>query len=209
MDTLSHRPRLGVLGGTFNPVHLGHLIMAQDAIEQFDLAKVILLPCAQPPHKAPGGLAPAHHRLAMLEAAVEGDLHFEVSDMEIERGGLSYTIDSMRVLVAENPEAELCFIIGADSLVELHLWKDINRLLKLCRIVTIVRPGIDLAALEKLNLNLPAPWAEQLLADTRVGHLVDISSTDIRYRVVEGMPIRYLVSPVVDMYITEHSLYRR
>lgn len=209
MDTLSQRPRLGVLGGTFNPVHLGHLIMAKDALEQFELSKVLFVPCAQPPHKSPTELAPARHRLAMLEAAVEGDLHFEVSDMEIQRGGVTYTIDTLRVLAENNPEAEICFIIGADSLMELHLWKDISHLLKLCRIVTIARPGVDLAALHKLNLNLPDPWPERLLADVRSGHMIDISSTDIRYRVAEGMCIRYLVSPAVDMYITEHSLYRR
>ena len=209
MDTHSQRPRLGVLGGTFNPVHLGHLIMAKDAVEHFDLSKVLFMPCAQPPHKLPSVLAPAHHRLAMLEAAIEGDLNFEVSDIEIQRGGVSYTIDTMRALAEENPGVELCFIIGSDSLSELHLWKDIALLLKLCRIVTIVRPGTDLVALRKLDLKLPAPWQERLLADARGGHLIDISSTDIRYRVAEGMCIRYLVSPAVDMYITEHSLYRR
>lgn len=209
MDTLAQRPRIGVLGGTFNPVHLGHLIMAKDAMEQFEFSKVLFMPSAQPPHKSPAELAPAHHRLAMLEAAVEGDLHFGVSDMEIRRGGVTYTIDTVRALSAEHPEAEICFIIGADSLVELHLWKEITELLKLCRIVTIARPGIDLAALKRLNLKLPAPWPERLLADVRTGHLIDISSTDIRYRVAEGMCIRYLVSPAVDMYITEHSLYRR
>jgi len=188
---------------------MGHLIMAQDAIEHFELSKVLFIPCAQPPHKPLVELAPAHHRFAMLEAAVEGDLHMGVSDMEIQRGGISYTIDSMRVLAEQYPDVELCFIIGSDSLGELHLWKDISLLLKLCRIVTISRPGMDLSALSKLVLNLPAPWGEQLLADVRTGHQIDISSTDIRYRVAEGMPIRYLVSPPVDMYIAEHSLYRR
>lgn len=183
--------------------------MAQDAIEHFELSKVLFIPCAQPPHKSPTELAPASHRLAMLEAAIEGDLHFAVSDMEIRRGGVSYTIDSMGVLARMYPNMELFFIIGADSLVELHLWKDITRLLNLCRIVTITRPGVELAELNRAHLELPDPWPERLLADIRVGHQVNISSTDIRYRVAEGMAIRYLVSPAVDMYIAEHSLYRR
>ncbi len=183
--------------------------MAQDAIEHFELSKVVFLPCAQPPHKSQNELTPAHHRLAMLEGAIEGDLQFEVSDMELRRGGISYTIDSMRGLAKEHPDCDLCFIIGADSLVELHLWKDILLLLQLCRIVTLARPGIDLAVLGALELNLPPPWPGRLLADVRVGHLVNISSTDIRYRAAEGMSIRYLVSPAVDMYISEHSLYRR
>lgn len=183
--------------------------MAQDAIEHFELSKVVFLPCARPPHKSQVELTPAPHRLAMLEGAIEGDLQFEVSDMELQRGGVSYTIDSMRRLVDEHPECDLHFIIGADSLVELHLWKDILALLQLCRMVTIARPGLDLSALGASDLKLPPPWPERLLADIRVGHLVNISSTDIRYRVAEGMSIRYLVSPAVDMYISEHSLYRR
>lgn len=209
VDMLSHRPRLGVLGGTFNPVHLGHLIMAQDALEHFELSKVLFIPCAQSPHKSPKELAPACHRLAMLEAALEGDLHFSVSDMEIHRGGVSYTIDSMQALSRDYPNSDLYFIIGADSLVELHLWKDAIRLLNLCRVVTIARPGIALKELNQAGLKLPEPWAERLMADVRVGHQVNISSTDIRYRVAEGLSIRYLVSPTVDMYISEHSLYRR
>jgi nicotinate-nucleotide adenylyltransferase len=190
-------------------VHLGHLIVAQDAIDHFDLARVLFVPCAQAPHKSPVELVSASHRMAMLEAAVEGDLHFGVSDIEIQRGGVSYTIDTVSALVDEHPDMEVCFIIGADSLVELYLWKDIARLLTLCRIVTIARPGIDLAALSHAELKLPDLWAKRLLADVRVGHQVSISSTDIRYRVAEGMCIRYLVSPAVDMYIHEHSLYRR
>ena len=140
---------------------------------------------------------------------MEGDLHFEVSDVELQRGGTSYTIDTIRSLAASHPGIEICFIMGSDSLTELHLWKEINLLLKLCRIVTIARPGIDLAALGKMDLDLPHHWAEQLLADARIGHQINISSTDLRYRVAEGMSIRYLVPPGVDMYIAEHSLYRR
>jgi len=209
VDTHSHRLRLGVLGGTFNPVHLGHLVMAQDAFEHFEMSKILFVPCARPPHKSSSDLAPANHRLAMLEAALEGDLHFEVSDIEIRRGGVSYTIDTMRSLAEANPGVELCFIIGADSLLELHIWKEIESLLKLCRIVTIARPGVDLAGLDAFDLQLPPLWQESIMADVRVGHLMNISSTDIRYRAAEGMSIRYLVSPPVDMYIGEHSLYRR
>ncbi len=209
MHGLTHIPRLGILGGTFNPVHLGHLIMAQDALEHFELSRVLLVPCASPPHKSAQDLAPASHRLAMLEAVLEGDLHFEASDLELQRGGTSYTVDTLRELAALNPGVELCFIIGSDSLLELHLWKDIEAILGLCRVVTIARPGIDLAGLKGTDLKLPDPWPARLLADIRVGHQVDVSSTDIRYRVAEGMAIRYLVPAGVEMYIAEHSLYRR
>jgi nicotinate-nucleotide adenylyltransferase len=209
MDELSHPPRLGVFGGTFNPVHLGHMIMAQDAMEAFDLSRVMFVPCACPPHKSDAGLAPAAHRLAMLEAAIEGDLRFEVSDLELQRGGISYTIDTLRAVAADHPGVELYFIIGADSLVELHLWREIEALLGLCRIVTIARPGVNLDALQAKDIKLRDPWPGQIQAAIRIGHLMNVSSTDIRYRVAEGMSIRYLVPPGVDMYIAEHSLYRR
>lgn len=209
MDSLAQVARIGILGGTFNPVHMGHLIMAQDALELFELSKVLLIPCAHPPHKAGNELAPAAHRLAMLEAALEGDLNFEVSDLEIVRGGVSYTVDTLKALRAEYPDEELVFIIGSDSLPELHLWRDIGELLSLCRIVTIARPGTDPRRLEALDLKLPVDASERLKADIRYGHPVGVSSTDIRYRVAEGMSIRYLVPPPVEMYIAEHSLYRR
>lgn len=197
--------RLGILGGSFNPVHLGHLIMAQDALELFDLAKVLFIPCAQPPHKPRMALVPGEHRLAMLEAAIEGELSFEVSDIELRRQGVSYTVDTLRELATLYPGVELCFIIGTDSLAELHLWRDVEALLSLCRVLTIARPGTDPAT---WGACLPGPWRDRLLADVRVGHSLAVSSTDIRRRVAEGLSIRYLVPPAVEMYITEHSLYR-
>jgi nicotinate-nucleotide adenylyltransferase len=145
----------------------------------------------------------------MLEHAVEGDLHFEVSDMEITREGVSYTIDTMRILAAAYPGVELCFIIGSDSLPELHLWRDIDALLGLCRVVTLARPGVDLAALRAMDLKLDETRQARIRADIRTGHLLNVSSSEIRYRVAEGMSIRYLVPPGVEMYIAEHSLYRR
>ena len=171
--------------------------------------KVILMPCACPPHKSMRDLLSAEHRVAMLEQAVEGDLRFQVSREEIDRDGVSYTIDTARELKVRYPESEIMFIIGSDSLVELHLWKDIVELLKICRFVTLARPGLDYETIMKADLHLPIEHERELKVQVRVGHTVNISSTDIRYRVAEGMSIRYLVHPAVEMYITEHSLYRR
>lgn len=201
--------RLGLFGGSFNPVHLGHLVVAQDAMELFELSRVLFIPCARPPHKPATELASAEHRLAMLEAALEGDWRFEACDIELRRGGTSWSIETARELRRLYPSAELVFIIGADSLPELHLWREVDALLALCRFVTVVRPGTDLEALNRLDLNLPPPWSRRLLEQVRVGHQIGISSTDVRCRVAEGLSIRYLVHPAVEMYIAEHHLYRK
>ena len=201
------KTRIGILGGSFNPVHLGHLILAQDALETFDLDTVLFVPCDQPPHKPAAGLAAPEHRVAMLEAALAGSLQFEACDLEIRRGGTTYSIDTVRNLIASRPNDELVFIIGSDTLAELHLWKDVRELLRLCRFVTLARPGFDLKAMTEKNLNLEPELARDLLANVAIGHQVDISSSDIRHRAAEGMRIRYLVPDAVEMYITEHGLY--
>jgi len=200
--------RIGVLGGTFNPVHTGHLLIAQDALEQFGLDRALFVPCCRPPHKPGGGLAAAAHRVAMVRAAVRGDRRFEVSELEIRRGGVSYTVDTARALRAAYPGAEIAFIIGSDSLLELRYWRSIGELLRLSRFVTLARPGWATAALAPQALGLPAPWGGRLLAEVRVGHAIDISSTDIRRRVAEGRSIRYLVPRAVAAYIARHGLYR-
>ena len=205
----AHDKRIGILGGTFNPVHSGHLLLAQNALERLELSTVMFIPCANPPHKAVTRLASAEHRMAMLEMATEHDLRFEASDLEIRRGGLSYTIDTVRELKRLHPSSEFFFIIGADSLLELHTWKDIYDLLKLCRFATFNRPGTDVSAIGLNAIRLDPPWPAVLLKDVLTGQLMDISSSDVRYRVAEGMSIRYLVPQGVEMYIAEHNLYTK
>jgi nicotinate-nucleotide adenylyltransferase len=199
--------RIGVLGGTFNPIHLGHLILAEHAAEVHDLSVVLFLPCALPPHKDPGGIASVEHRVAMVASAIEGNLRFDLSDIEAQRGGVSYTVESARELRKAYPHAELCFIIGSDTLLELRSWKDIGALLDLARFLTFARPGTDPARIRKEDLGLADPWPDRILRDVRAGRQIDISSSDIRYRVAEGLSIRYLVTPPVEMYIAEHGLY--
>lgn len=199
--------RIGILGGTFNPVHTGHLIMAQDAMEAFELSKVLFLPCARPPHKEVDELAPVSDRVAMIELAIKENPDFELCDLEIRRGGSSYTVDTIRELLRQSSGTEYFFIIGADTLLELHSWKEIGSLLKLCRIVTVARPGTDLSNLTAKDLQLPADAVPRLLDDVIPGHLVDISSSDIRYRVAEGMRISHLTPPCVAMHIAEQGIY--
>lgn len=204
---MNKKLRLGVFGGTFNPVHLGHLIAAQDAAEMFDLSRVLFVPCDHPPHKSEHRLASAAHRMSMLEAALAGSLLFEVCDLEVRRGGTNYSIDTMRDLTHLYPDADLYFIIGTDSLLELHTWKSIGDLLKLCSFITLTRPGFVVSPDLAGRIQLPAPWPAKLLANLAAGHQVDISSSDIRYRVAEGLSITYLTPPAVETYIMEHRLY--
>ena len=196
------------MGGSFNPIHLGHLIAAQDAIEIFELNRVLLVPCDQPPHKPASSLAPAAHRAAMLEAALVDSLTMELCDLELRRGGPSYSIDTVRALIRQYPDREFTFLIGSDTLPELHLWKEAAALLRLCRFATLARPGFDPKAVSASDLNLPPDVTQGLLANVAAGHAIDISSTDIRHRIAEGLSIRYLVPAAVEMYIGEHNLYK-
>ena len=206
-DAGSKRARLGILGGSFNPVHLGHLLAAQSALERFDLSRVLFVPCNRPPHKDSWALADFGRRYAMLELALEDDLRCEVSDVERQRGGVSYSIDTVRRLRELHPSADLHFIIGSDTLSELHQWKEIYDLLNLCTFVTLCRPGRQEYEVDAGRIALKEPWPEKLLAHCDHGRLIEVSSSDIRYRIAEGLSIRYLVPSAVEMYIAEHGLY--
>ncbi|MFO7871676.1 MAG: nicotinate-nucleotide adenylyltransferase [Kiritimatiellia bacterium] len=199
--------KAGILGGTFNPVHAGHLILAQTALETLDLTKVVFVPCSRPPHKAPRSMAEAKHRLAMTQKAVECDPRFEVSDVEIARGGVSYSIDTVREFRKRAPGTGLVFIIGTDTLAELHLWKDVYELLKLCELAAFERPGSGPERVSEEDIGLDPPYGRRLLEGVYPGRKIEISSSDIRYRAAEGLSIRYLVPETVEMYIAEHRLY--
>jgi nicotinate-nucleotide adenylyltransferase len=199
--------RIGILGGTFNPVHLGHLVMAQDALEQFDLERVLFVPASTPPHKAATHVVSAEHRLAMLRLAIDPDPRFEICEDEIERSGVSYTIDTMRRLLDHYRDAKLFFVIGSDTLRELHTWKDIHTLLDLCEFIIVGRPGFAVDALTAKQLRLDEPWPARLAKNVVAGHRVEISSTDIRVAAERGRSIRYLVPEAVERYIRDTRLY--
>ncbi|MCO5045203.1 MAG: nicotinate-nucleotide adenylyltransferase [Kiritimatiellae bacterium] len=199
--------RIGLFGGSFNPVHVGHLVVAQDVLEQMGLHRVIFLPAAQPPHKMAQPLAPASVRLEMLRLATADDSRFEVSSDEIDRGGVSYTVDTLRRFRDRYPDAALYFLIGGDTLLELHTWREIGAVLELAEIVTVGRPGISLDSIDAKTLKLPDPWPARLAANIVAGHRMEISSTDIRNRCVRGWSIRYLVPAAVERYIVSHRIY--
>jgi nicotinate-nucleotide adenylyltransferase len=198
--------RIGVFGGSFDPVHMGHLTIAQDAVERLELNRLIFMPAAVSPLKQGKTLTEGRRRLEMLQLAIEGNLRFEVSDMELQRGGVSYTFDTLTRLQAEHPGAGLFFIIGLDSLTELHLWRNIEPLLELCTVVPFARGGEDLTRISG-QIQLPNEWKNRLLERVIRIHEIEISSSEIRMRLAEGLSIRYLVPPEVEMYIAEHGIY--
>jgi|SRR5712671_438303 len=195
---MTSRQRIGILGGTFNPIHLGHLLIAQDAVDAARLDCVLFIPSATPPHKALDGDISTAHRLRMVKLAIAGDKRFAVDDLEIRRGGKSYSVDTLTELRKRHPRASFHFIIGADSLDELHLWKDARRLVRLCRFIAVARPGYK-------GKPSRIPGLRYRLLRT---HSCDIASRDIRARVAQSKSIRYLVPEVVVRYIQRYKLYQ-
>ncbi len=190
--------KIGILGGTFNPIHNGHLIIAEQVRIRFGLSKVLFIPCNIPYHKKSIGLASAKHRLAMVKLAIKDNPYFEASDIEIKRGGLTYSIDTIRYLKNTYPaNTQFYFIIGVDSLPELPLWREIKTLAKLCRFIAIDRPGFVRPKL-KLSFRI----------SNLVYPLIDISSSKIRQEVKQKHSIKYLVPGSVQQYINKHKLYR-
>jgi nicotinate-nucleotide adenylyltransferase len=191
--------KIGFLGGSFDPVHFGHLLAAQDAYEQYQLDRLILVPAAQAPLKPNDAQSSADDRLAMVRAATEWDHRFEVSDIELRRGGISYTIDSARHFRAQFPHDTLYWIIGGDQLPKLHLWKDIGELASIVEFIFLERPGFPLKA---------SPDIPGLRLHRCDGHLLAISSTELRDRTRRGLSLDYFVPHKAIVYIQQHDLYR-
>jgi len=200
---------VGLYGGSFNPIHHGHLIIARAVAERLGLSRVVFIPSANPPHKSTEGLADATDRLAMARLAIGDEPGFEVSDIEIRRTGPSYTILTVEDFARQVGDGvPLCWMIGGDTLPELHTWHRAGELVDLCRIVTAGRPGFEMADLSVLEPILSVEQIQRLRADILDTPRIDISATDIRRRVAEGHSIRYLVPDPVRAYIDEHGLYR-
>lgn len=198
-DLTFAKVKIGFMGGSFDPVHFGHLIAAQDAFEQYHLDRLILVPAAQAPLKPQDVQSSAEDRLAMLRAATEWDHRFEISDFELRQGGVSYTIDSARHFRALYPSDDLFWIIGGDQLPKLHLWRDIAELARLVEFIFLERPGYSVRG----DPNVPG-----LRLHRCDGHLLAISSTELRERTRRGLSLDYFVPHKAIVYIKEHSLYR-
>lgn len=196
------RPRLGVLGGSFDPPHLAHLAIASEACHALGLARVVFVPAASPPHKGDSIRTAAETRLAMTSAAVDEDLRFTASGIEIERG-LVYTSDMLRAVRERFVGHDLAFIMGSDSLLQLGTWHRPEEIMDLCSLAVALRPG----DLPETVAAAAARWGEDRVSFLDVP-LLDVSSSQIRDRVAAGRPIRYLVPHRVEEFIRESGLYR-
>lgn len=191
--------RTGVFGGTFDPPHVGHLIVAQDAHAGLGLDRILFIPAREPPHKQGAARTDPQTRLAMVRAAIQGDDRFAASAIELHRSGPSYTSDTFRELKEKNPQDELFFLLGADQFREFGSWHEPEVIARLATaIVALSRGGIEPAEPGRADI----PY--RMLPVTRV----DISSTEVRRRVAEGLPVHYLVPPGVSRFIQREGLYR-
>ena len=196
---------IGVLGGTFDPIHNGHLVVAEEVRAQLKLSEVLFAPAGQPWLKPDSPIAAAEYRVQMVRLALAGKPYFKLSTLEIERGGPSYTVDTIAELQAQRGIGdELFFILGWENLVELPQWKEPARLVKMCRLVAVPRPGYSVPDLKALEAAIPGLSQQVIVLDKPE---IDISASAIRSRVARGLSIRHLVPEAVDRYIHQHGLY--
>jgi len=198
--------RVGVLGGTFDPVHNGHLTIARQIYNEFGLARVILVPSGNPPHKDASALAPSHHRLGMLFAAARPYPFMEVSAIETDRGGVIYTVDTLALLKEKHPKEEYYFIIGSDTLFELTTWKNIEEVFRLTRFICVRRPGDSFLQIVTEISRLAALYGDRISLSSHAGP--EVSATQIRKMLKEGRDTAGNLPKEVEEYIRQYGLYK-
>lgn len=197
---------LGIIGGTFDPIHYGHLLAAEWAGEVFELDKIIFIPAARPPHKDPASVINGDHRYRMVELAIKDNPAFTASSLELERRGYSYTVDTIRHYLEADPQLDIRFILGVDALQLIYTWKEVGQLIKLCRFIVVTRPGYQLDRCDPVFATVPAELWDRIELLSIPG--LEISSSEIRKRVAAGQSVRYLLPPGVADYIKKNDLYR-
>lgn len=206
MATDAEPSRLGIYGGSFDPIHLGHLLLAETCRETCLLDDVWFLPCANPPHKPEGSLTPGKLRAEMIELAIAGHPGFGVCRIELERSGSSFTVDTLRQLHGQYPAKELFFLMGADSLADLPLWREPHAILELAQIVVVNRGHRAPLDLELLANDLGSLVRDRIKLITMPA--IDISATELRQRIQNNRSTRYRVPRAVEAYIAQNGLYR-
>ncbi|MFA5523925.1 MAG: nicotinate-nucleotide adenylyltransferase [Tissierellales bacterium] len=198
--------KYGIMGGTFDPIHVGHLVIAEEIRCKFKLDKVIFIPAGNPPHKDSSRITSGEHRLQMTLLATISNPFFDVSTIELEKEEITYTIDTIKEFRTSCMDtAEFYFITGADSLLELSTWKDVDQLLSMCKFVAATRPGFQLEKIETKVRELESKYNKGIY--TVSVPALQISSTDIRKRIKEGRAVKYLLPESVESYIIKHKLY--
>ncbi|MEZ6060243.1 MAG: nicotinate-nucleotide adenylyltransferase [Planctomycetaceae bacterium] len=197
--------RLGILGGTFDPVHFGHLLLAETCRQELHLDQVRLIPAGMPPHKTGVRITDGHVRADMLKLAVSGYPEFVVDRREIRRSGRSFTVDTLKELRDEAPDAELFFLMGADSLRDVPSWREPERIAELATIVAVNRPGTESPSAPQVVAWVGAELAERVIVLSMPG--TDISATDLRQRVASRRGLRFLTPRAVEVFIEQHGLY--
>ena len=198
--------RIGILGGSFDPVHKGHLALARAAIRARRLDRVLLIPAAVQPLKRGGPRASGAARLEMLRVAAAADPRLQPDPLELERGGFSFLHETLGELRRRHPEAQLFFIIGMDALRDLHTWRNAGRLLEMCEFLTAARPGF--VPLKASEIRLPEPWPQRLVGNIIPCPRHDVSSSEIRQRVSQKLPVAHLLPRGVASCIRRHALYQ-
>ena len=200
---------IGVIGGTFDPIHFGHLVIAEEVYATLKLAQMVFVPAGQPPHKPEQVVTPAQDRLAMLQLAIASNPHFTISMVDLERPGPSYTVETLRLLRGQwGEQTAIYFVIGRDSLEDLLDWYNpVGILEQLDYLVAVKRPGYteEKGYIERLEERLPGIRQRLIIMSAPQ---LEISATELRQRVAEGRPIKYQVPEVVEQYILQHGLYR-
>jgi nicotinate-nucleotide adenylyltransferase len=195
--------RIGVFGGTFDPVHLGHLILAEQSREQARLDRVLFVPAARPPNKQHQAITPFSQRVEMLALAIAGHPAFQIDELEKDRPGPSYTVDTLEELHRRYPDDQLSLLIGSDCLSDLAHWRDPARICQLAELLIMARPGWSIEQFPT-EANLPRDMHRQIIH----APMIDLASRDLRRRAAEGRSLRYLVPRAVECYISAHRLYQ-
>jgi nicotinate-nucleotide adenylyltransferase len=197
--------RVGIFGGTFDPIHIGHLVLAEQCREQCQLDEVWFVPAAQPPHKRDAVISPAKARCEMIEFAISGQPQFQLCTAEIDRAGPSFTVTTLEQLHSKHPDHELFLLIGADSLRDLPLWREPRKILELATVVAVNRGGRPEPDRTMINDRLGSDIHSRLRFVEMPG--IDVSASDIRRRVASGRSIRYLVPRAVETFIHQRNLF--
>ena len=196
---------IGVLGGTFDPIHMGHLIIAEEVKARLNLTETLFVPAGQPRLKADNLISPAEHRVEMVRLAIADEPYFKLSTMEVERTGPTYTVDTMAELKGQLGAGDkLFFVLGWDNLAQLPQWREPSQLVRMCRLVPVPRVGYPSPDFNSLEAAIPGLSQSVILLDTPQ---IEISSSEIRDRVARGLPVRHLVPEAVGRYIKRHKLY--